>query len=1350
MSVAPAKTPDQIRLEQLQQQYSELQHINDQRNLTAQEQKTQQSVAQQITKLTSPQLDANFYQTIPSLHGAEATGAALFAVAGHPAYEKYLQSGHDLSESPGASAARDAAAGVSSPYASDRPQTNGSPLDSFIPTPDLNNSRVAQQQSQLAANQKALDRQNLGLALGGDQQALNDLKNSPNFATDPNIQKAYVSGLLKDKGYNPTDSLVQNVLNGVRIEGATYDTSGKQTGIKYGTSLGESLGLSDNIKPARVSSKTFADNLPSSSLDFILPSAYGQEQPKNFQVNLSEGFGVGDQGRQPQDLIGQSSLLDANAGKATEAFGDYFNTPIKNNSNPKSVSSPLDFTIPDSLLGGGRSSDERSIDVNAINQINQDIQQARDSGLSSVDVKFSTGFEKSYPIESAFNSILSDYANQKTHTPIPEGFTGTPGFSTPGFEFPKEKNIPPAIFVPTRFTTEEKAQNLNDRSKIKDIVSQANAKGDVLDIYSGKSFVGTTSGPRANFDIEKALNGLENVSYVERNPKGPQSDVGQNIANAGQLAQQMTISGIPSLGGAVDSNGNPVKTLGQYTNQELLNKGLSQDEINQISNPYSLSEQLKGGKASLENFPNQFISLVNPKTKINQVPSAEFFGSFESSLNKINPYLGFGVSTVGGLGSTIIGGLVTGLTSKAKPEENPLYTGLGETQKILTERPGYSAGSLGTEAALNIAAFGSGEIINPIKGRIDARSEQKAANEIVSGLKIPKANTIEISPPDIETTGKATNPDEVPKFFPDTIKTENVMPKIALDRTLENPGFAAVRIKPGLYEIGNPNAAEPNNPVGFLQRVGTDKKGKPVFEPLITSADLNPNPSGVAIVGDIGQAETDLLDVPIKTGTDVTPISKTVPTITPSAALMRDFQESFASGQLKPVANFQTLPAGTNPFKGNEENLAYYFLGKSRNEGNVLPVIPSSETLYATTKNYGLVGNKTPKGNRIYEYLIRPDIFSPVKNKIVSIGESRILRRGGSKQKVSKRTSTFDIDVNNFLNPETLESISKSQKTGKGRSFLDDPFGLGENKHNPTNSKDLGPSAPKEVSDRYPLATSFNKETVRDIAKALTPNISEKTTRPYPTIPYQQRKNNGETTYEIIRYPLGTPEEITKHGNILNQFSEATQRSQSISLGGGSKQLGGQGSITKLADQFDLDKIINPPIGKEKIGLNLGTITSGRTGISQGTSLVTIPVQGIITEQNQTPIQQGKLQQRQRQSQKEQGLFEDFFPPNEKPPNPRPIEIPISGFEFPNIYGLTTPGRKHRSNTTPSFFRYSVNPNQPGVIAEAGLPGKIVSLNPDLSFGKARKKDLIDKLYGSPLGKTRKKGKKNQNFDIGF
>src|SRR5689334_11624286 len=64
--------------------------------------------------LQSHQLDANFYQSIPSLHGADATGSALFAVAGHPAYLEYLKRGQESpSESPEASAQRDASRGVS-------------------------------------------------------------------------------------------------------------------------------------------------------------------------------------------------------------------------------------------------------------------------------------------------------------------------------------------------------------------------------------------------------------------------------------------------------------------------------------------------------------------------------------------------------------------------------------------------------------------------------------------------------------------------------------------------------------------------------------------------------------------------------------------------------------------------------------------------------------------------------------------------------------------------------------------------------------------------------------------------------------------------------------------------------------------------------------------------------------------------------------------------------------------------------------------------------------------------------------------------------------------------------------
>jgi hypothetical protein len=93
--------------------------------------------------------------------------------------------------------------------------------------------------------------------------------------------------------------------------------------------------------------------------------------------------------------------------------------------------------------------------------------------------------------------------------------------------------------------------------------------------------------------------------------------------------------------GFVDKNGNPLKTFAQYSDKELLKKGMSQSEINAIRNPSAFTEFNEGNKAF---FTNQYAFFTGKKEPFATPEGLLFGGDFgkAGSFAKNRPFYTLG------------------------------------------------------------------------------------------------------------------------------------------------------------------------------------------------------------------------------------------------------------------------------------------------------------------------------------------------------------------------------------------------------------------------------------------------------------------------------------------------------------------------------------------------------------------------------------------------------------------------------------------------------------------------------------------------------------------------------------
>lgn len=192
-----------------------------------------------------------------------------------------------------------------------------------------------------------------------------------------------------------------------------------------------------------------------------------------------------------------------------------------------------------------------------------------------------------------------------------------------------------------------------------------------------------------------------------------------------------------------------------------------------------------------------------------------------------------------------------------------------------------------------------------------------------------------------------------------------------------------------------------------------------------------------------------------------------------------------------------------------------------------------------------------------------------------------------------------------------------------------------------------------------------------------------------------------------------------------------------------------RGQRTVLLSNFGLDevnKMINTG-GASSLLNKMKVYNIGNTKTGDRINLITIPKTDLLTG-TRTTQQTGQI----------------TIPVNIKfqPPQQRQPENNITlGGGWNWDFGFPTGNKKKRVNKyRPSFFVYSVNPNVPGAIAEAGQVGKLVSTRPVSfkGFGKVKGpnlgrigKDILSGGRGRDKGgkSKRSKGSSFVNIDLG-
>jgi len=1236
-------------------------------------------------------------------------------------------------------------------------------------------------EKQIQDNANAASAQNAALAKTGDLQALSQLRDAPSLYTDPNLQRSYVFGILRNAGYEPTDSLITNYLNGVEILGRNANG-----GVNYGVNLTENLPINDIAKPAAVKTFSPSDSLGISDkvgytvsranvakaadfsnkaqqglvnidtqindtkkqLDSLRPSDFYAQAgiSPDFKPNLTGGEGgeiLSYQGetvatlynsarQQLQDRLGSlesaKSLLGdlatgagQQAAKAGQGLSNSLSSLAGIGQTNKSYSPVpeafaqqagrhFDVNLSDTLGTSEKIGKDNSL-VQGIAGPAQDpfgsASEATEGFGSKVDVAgLGLTNEQVRKLNAEFGTFDEGTVPGITNLPSQKGYEGitvTFGDNQKKTFGPREalggllevineqkKNLPPGQtdfgltiqgnFAPTitPLTPQERATQKQQfaQSQSELISNLSSAKAKGITSLDITDAAGKVIGTTNPQDLTKARYDILNASL-----KGPVSVKGQNTTT--------TTSSTP--GKFVD--------LSKSTYADLVDLGVAKpqtplDYLNYYGGvaERSFANPIEAGINLVDQTFNSKAKSVGYQPIFNITPTSSdvFFSAANEAARK-----------AGGHGTDIrtptqifMEGSKQGIDSIIK---DPLKASL--------EIPG----DIGQFIIGGKIAHASTNGVNRLAGKIGesltSNSVQKAAE---SGLregqlefqvaKPKQSNVFEFEQGTAGKSGKVT--DTIPQEFGIGAKGEKV-PQLNLPE-----------------EIVIPNSAGEGQAKVPLAFINPEKGGSTLIARETIQDALQPN--RVLVKG----VEPKLADVlglkPVKNQEGLyigSATSENLPLI----------EGAVDTNKIKPVTDF--LEVYTKDFKANPE-----VFGLFAREPHTL--IPKNE-------NYPFQAFTRPNVIRYYE-----GFNGGFERAISSTPLDRRVALNELYPRIRTETSGY-IDLASF-NPKDFSIVGIGSK-GFDRYLTDLGLSTAKRKrvYTPRTGK-LPPGVTSDIAERYPLMKSGLTQETQDMIRDIVYDY-----KPLP-------KGKVETKLETPLYPLPGLSESTKQKNRKatqqeDQFEVLGYPTHKNNIGTFSDIISPQKSPNKtrtetihknITDQFSGLNLKNPleshNKNKTKSALDLILSLQPAQGIKHKTTQTNTLVQDITTGQAQkgssTQTQQYGFDYKYETPQKQQQInkFVDTFEFN-TPVKPKiPIELSFGG--FPNIYGLTTPGKKHGSKSRPSFFRYSVGEN-PGVIAEAGLPGKIVSLSPNLSFGKKQKKLSLDSLLGTSQYSKRKSKK---------
>lgn len=838
-----------------------------------------------------------------------------------------------------------------------------------------------------------------------------------------------------------------------------------------------------------------------------------------------------------------------------------------------------------------------------------------------------------------------------------------------------------------------------------------------------------------NFDIMKNNSVIENANSVIRGNNAIDRLANEGIQQQNQLIEQQNInakvnnaidklaikgfidsaakSGVKSfdvlgpsaIGGAFGSQGTKIGTTTPEKAMSTL------ESFQQKGIPVSLSYQ-----PVQKQTPGFFDTL---KSDIKESPIGELASGIYGGINVYNakaplptPFTGLSSSIKEGSANT-----VPLLSSFGTEKYQPVVPSTSIlTPSLLQKNPQYVtgilAGTLGY-GVLQLGVPGAGKAIGVVSDLLKSPATKGILEDIAKGASRGEttiAPQIEKVSPDAfhitqGTEGRSITP---------TQKFQKIIDIFRLPTSKEVPGFGTVATQEG--KVGAREAIPPKitQPIGNLQGeaeignvfVTTGKNGVVTYIPKTISEEVKP--TTVIFDKNVNPELQTRLGLSSVEGNENVLVGK----LTPESRLV--LREAENRGLVTKIGQGFSFP---------------------------LQDVRKAPGLYASlAKNPSLLGEEgVAVQEKIFPDITRPDVTAiyQTENKGFEAGKGLNVYKGiqyGSKGEDYLIGNYANLNFKPIINPLTgaVEEIrglglEKAPRQQKGKTVN---FG-GEFKTSIPEKVGAGQSG---KANRL-VNEAKTENTLKDLFKTETSQKEIKVGDYLGFTPQIQRGRTRETQEtEIIAFPPGTKSELigkqiglqqlnTQHDVLQNIKEKQSQAYRGTTLSKLSSEL------SQRQSEKNLLKTLNISTGRQQressrqvLRFEVGSLLKTAQGQKQSSLLS----QDTLTRQltRQTPIQSERLGSGQTQDQLPRLTQLTKLVPL-IPLNPGPTTKPPKlNFDFGGGFNIPqgTAGGKRRKTGRgiKSYFAYSVNPNIPGAIEQAGLPGLQTSSSSSI-YGKVDK-----------------------------